>query len=412
MDSRIDLTCQIFWSASSPDRWSASTSEFPSPMIALVLMLGVVPQLQANTCWTAPGDLYGGDIEPLGAGFRNASTFAECCTLCAAEQKCKYLAFTKHSPKGSPERPPHNCWLKSSAGTLRADNDRVHGGVNGTAPPAPPTPSKGPCTGDPAPPWCNLSLSIEQRVAAALAEMTVEEKSGQIATYTPSLNPGVPRIGWPKYGYHSEGLHGLRDSQDAAGLNATIFPQTTAMAATGNLTLIGAMASVMATEARAVNSESIRIGRAPLPKGGSLFFWSPTMNVCRGEYHYLSMGTKYSFAHRVFIFRRSTMYVTPRYRPRLLQTLMCSGALCLQPMTVLTLGVAWVGTGGRFQESITEDPWLLGAYSTIFLQNFQKNDSAGYPATIASCKHFLAVRFYSVNVHTNSNFLSRLSCCE
>ena len=44
----------------------------------------------------------------------------------------------------------------------------------------------------------------------------------------------MPRVGLPGYGYHSEGLHGLRDSY-VAGINATMFPQVTAMAATANL---------------------------------------------------------------------------------------------------------------------------------------------------------------------------------
>ena len=40
--------------------------------------------------------------------------------------------------------------------------------------------------------------------------------------------PGRRRIGLPPYSYHSEGLHGLRNSFDTVGLNATLFPQTTA----------------------------------------------------------------------------------------------------------------------------------------------------------------------------------------
>jgi hypothetical protein len=79
----------------------------------------------------------------------------------------------------------------------------------------------------PAPQTISGSPQVAERVAAALAEMTVADKAAQIATNTPKVNPGIPRIGWPAYGYHSEGLHGLRDSQTAAGLDATIFPQTT-----------------------------------------------------------------------------------------------------------------------------------------------------------------------------------------
>ena len=45
---------------------------------------------------------------------------------------------------------------------------------------------------------------------------------------------------------------------------------------------------------------------------------------------------------------------------------------------------------GRFQESISEDPWLLGAYSSSFLRTFQAADASGTPATISSCKHLVA----------------------
>ena len=57
--------------------------------------------------------------------------------------------------------------------------------------------------------------------------------------------PAVKRIGLPAFSYHSEGLHGLRNSFDTVGLNATMFPQVTAMAATGNMSLIKEMGEVM-----------------------------------------------------------------------------------------------------------------------------------------------------------------------
>ena len=48
-----------------------------------------------------------------------------------------------------------------------------------------------------------------------------------------------------------EGLHGVRD---AHGLNCTLFPQTTAMAATGDPMLWQAMGDVMGREARVANN--------------------------------------------------------------------------------------------------------------------------------------------------------------
>jgi hypothetical protein len=187
---------------------------------ALLATIGLA--VGANTCWQASGDLFGGDLEPLGTGFRNASHIGACCEECYASPMCKFFAYAPdhdHGQVGSGvPYPKHNCWLKATAGTPRGDSARQHGGVSGTGPPTPGPPMPPvppPCTGTgPQPPWCNLSLSIDARVAAALAEMTVAEKAGQIATETPDVNPGVPRINFPAYSYHSEGLHGLRKSFD------------------------------------------------------------------------------------------------------------------------------------------------------------------------------------------------------
>ena len=76
------------------------------------------------------------------------------------------------------------------------------------------------------------------------------------------MTPGVARLGVPPYQYHSEGLHGLRSTCGLAKygddpettLFSTLFPQVTAMAASGNLSLIHTMASHMGDEARAVNN--------------------------------------------------------------------------------------------------------------------------------------------------------------
>ena len=51
---------------------------------------------------------------------------------------------------------------------------------------------------------------------------------------------------------------------------------------------------------------------------------------------------------------------------------------------------------GRFQESISEDPFLNGAYSSTLLRAFQGVDRpeySKYPLVAATCKHFIA---YSV----------------
>ena len=104
----------------------------------------------------------------------------------------------------------------------------------------------------------------------------------------------------PGYSYHTEGLHGLRDSY-IASLNATMYPQVTAMAATANATLIHEMAHVMGIEARAVHNVYMdylfsggrggnctpSIGKCTGnnteigTRGGFLSIYGPTMNIIR-----------------------------------------------------------------------------------------------------------------------------------
>eukprot|EP00039_Didymoeca_costata_P006293 m.88967 g.88967 ORF g.88967 m.88967 type:complete len:909 (-) comp13199_c0_seq1:177-2903(-) len=211
------------------------------------------------------------------------------------------------------------------------------------SPPPPPPPSIPqaclPGSNESSLPFCNMSLPLEDRVADLVQRMQLNEKVTQlIGGIGGGTTVGIPRLGVPQYQYHSEGLHGLRDSCKYK-LYSNLFPQVTAMAATGNLTLINAMASHMGDEARAFNNflkgETNSIG-------GGLNYWSPTINVGRD----------------------------PRW--------------------------------GRFQESVSEDPWLNGAYAAQFVKGFQgANDGVPYVKAAACCKHFYA---YSLE---NSDGFSR-----
>jgi hypothetical protein len=203
-------------------------------------------------------DLYGGDLMPLGVGFRNESSAEACCSACSTTSGCLFFSFSPRAQadayaagQGGKSFPKHNCWLKASAGKPHNDRDRVSGGSGARPlPPMPPHPRAGippPCANKSIAthPWCDTSKSALQRAKAAVAMMTTVEKASQLQTWTPGIAPGIPRLDWPEYGYHSEGLHGLRDSQDAAMLPSTVFPQTTGMAATGNITMIAEMGRVM-----------------------------------------------------------------------------------------------------------------------------------------------------------------------
>lgn len=138
------------------------------------------------------------------------------------------------------------------------------------------------CTVHPQLNWCNFSLSYKERAALIAGEIinNITDVAAALSTFTPGLGPPIERLSFPTFQWHSEGLHGLRNSFDTVGQNATLFPQVTGMVSTGNLEMISSMATVMATEARALNN----IAQASNPpllfgRGAGLSFWSPTLNL-------------------------------------------------------------------------------------------------------------------------------------
>eukprot|EP01065_Artemidia_motanka_P023234 TRINITY_DN2771_c0_g1_i1.p1 TRINITY_DN2771_c0_g1~~TRINITY_DN2771_c0_g1_i1.p1 ORF type:complete len:822 (+),score=323.81 TRINITY_DN2771_c0_g1_i1:43-2508(+) len=191
----------------------------------------------------------------------------------------------------------------------------------------------GPCSGNASSlPHCDVSLPASVRARDLVSRMTLQEKVSQISTYSFTQNhsgyaPAVPRVGLPAYNYHTEGLHGVRDSCDSP---STLYPQVTAMAATGNLSLVREMAAVMGRQFRAAFNVERAAGQLK-NKGCGLSVYGPTMNIVRD----------------------------PRW--------------------------------GRSQESVSEDPFLNGAYAAEFVGGVQGDyRSVGYLQVAATCKHLAA----------------------
>jgi hypothetical protein len=145
-----------------------------APLVLSLLAIAGAAVRSVGGCWQEPGDFMGGDLEPLGVGFRNATSAGDCCRECALEPKCTNFAFEPKALTSTASEsivisgvgvgPPHNCWLKSSVGTPAKATNRVRGGVNGTSPPGPaPSPASDACVGNSSsvkPAWCNVSLSV------------------------------------------------------------------------------------------------------------------------------------------------------------------------------------------------------------------------------------------------------------
>jgi beta-glucosidase len=113
--------------------------------------------------------------------------------------------------------------------------------------------------------------SAEQRAASLVAQMTLEEKAGQLQHRAAA----IPRLGIPGYNWWNEGLHGV-----ARAGEATVFPQAIAMAATWDTALVERIGDVTATEFRAKSLPQRRAdGSSPRPVG--LTVWSPNVNIFR-----------------------------------------------------------------------------------------------------------------------------------
>eukprot|EP01060_Flectonema_neradi_P029100 TRINITY_DN3946_c0_g1_i1.p1 TRINITY_DN3946_c0_g1~~TRINITY_DN3946_c0_g1_i1.p1 ORF type:complete len:738 (+),score=180.77 TRINITY_DN3946_c0_g1_i1:72-2216(+) len=193
-------------------------------------------------------------------------------------------------------------------------------------------------------PFCDVSKTPSERATDLVGRMTTSEKQLQLGNTV----PGVSRLCVPAYEYHSEALHGLRTvCHDIPGLVVTLYPQVTTMAATGNLSLISEMANVISTEGRAVNNIAVSKDEI-FSKGAGLNYWGPTMNIGRD----------------------------PRW--------------------------------GRFQESVSEDPWINGAYASAFVRGMQGDDKK-YTKLAACCKHFYGYSLENSDGYTRHDFNAIIS---
>jgi hypothetical protein len=156
---------------------------------------------------------------------------------------------------------------------------------SGPTPPPTPNANAFPCVGASVSqyPWCDTGKSADERALLLAQALTPAEAATQLSTFSFTRNhsgsvPGVPRLRLPPYNYHSEGLHGVRDSCDG---EATLWPQVVAMAATGNLTLVHEMGRFMGQGFRAAANVLRSDGEAMPNKGCGLSVYGPTINIIR-----------------------------------------------------------------------------------------------------------------------------------
>lgn len=166
-------------------------------------------------------------------------------------------------------------------------------------------------------PYQNANLSPQQRAEDLLGRLTLREKISLMM----DSSPAIPRLGIPQFQWWNEALHGV-----ARNGTATVFPNTTGMAASWDDDLLFDIYDAVSDEARAkaqIAKKSNRINRYQ-----SLSFWTPNINIFRD----------------------------PRW--------------------------------GRGQETYGEDPYLTARMGIAVVRGLQGSDDLNYRKTLACAKHF------------------------
>ena len=111
----------------------------------------------------------------------------------------------------------------------------------------------------------------EQRAAALVGKMTLEEKASQLINSAPA----IPRLNIPDYQWWSEALHGF-----AFAPRATNFPEPIGLAASFNAPLVKHIAETITVEGLEAGNAMVAAG-TPLELGAGRSYWSPNLNIFR-----------------------------------------------------------------------------------------------------------------------------------
>lgn len=117
----------------------------------------------------------------------------------------------------------------------------------------------------------DVGAEADARARALVAQMTMDEKIGQLLNVAPAL----PRLGIPAYNWWTESLHGA-----IGPVPTTNFPQPIGLAASFDTPLVHQVAAAISTEVRALHTlgrQTGHLGRI----GTGLNTWSPNINIFR-----------------------------------------------------------------------------------------------------------------------------------
>jgi len=122
-----------------------------------------------------------------------------------------------------------------------------------------------------APPANQVRAAADERAAALVAKLTLDEKVRQLV----NVAPAIPRLRIPAYNWWTESLHGAMGT-----VPTTNFPEPIGLAATFDPNLVRDVAGVISVENRGLHAlarKTSHLGRI----GTGLDTWSPNINLFR-----------------------------------------------------------------------------------------------------------------------------------
>ena len=119
-------------------------------------------------------------------------------------------------------------------------------------------------------PFCDASLSVEERLNDLVQRVELDEIAYQL---TARQSTPIERLGVPSYYWGTNAIHGMQNVQCLKdGQCPTSFPAPCALSASFNMSLVHEMGEVIGRELRAYVNGKVH---------NSLDTWSPTININR-----------------------------------------------------------------------------------------------------------------------------------
>ena len=212
-------------------------------ILCVVGVLGSVPVPAPEAVCTSRPRVVAGQGESLHR--TQTPTPVECCDQCQRHEGCKAWAY---------DGTAHGCWLHSALAALP---------LQSAGPPLPQTPAQPPPRAQDFPsgpeacspgtngtqyPFCDATLSHEQRLADLVSRVAVDEMASQL---TARQSAPIARLGLPSYYWGTNAIHGMQNVECVNSRCPTSFPAPCALAAAFNTSLVRDMGNVIGRELRA-----------------------------------------------------------------------------------------------------------------------------------------------------------------